>query len=403
MINIKNKLNQKSSWGVFVLGFFVGGIIITALLLQQGLISCRAPIVPPEEVDLSVFWEAWNYLEKYYINPEDLNREEMIHGAIGGMLRSSKDPHTSFFNPEESVKFRENLSGEIEGVGMEIGLKKSFITVISPLKNTPAEKAGLRPGDQIIKINDRSALDITTEEAVRLIRGPKGTEVNLSIRRPDVFEEREFILTRAVIKIPSVSWELIDQDIAYFKIHHFHEGLVRNFQAAAGEILKSSAKGLILDLRNNPGGYLEVAVDVAGWFLNRGDLVAIEELGSGQKEEFYAQGNAKLSHYPTIILINQGSASGSEILAGALRDNRGTKMVGEQSFGKGSVQQTFNLRDGSLVKITIAKWLTPDGHLIESDGLEPDVTVEMNFEDFLESGQDPQLDKALEILKETIN
>ena len=382
-----------------VIGFFVCAILGTILLIHYGFLPYNPPIQSPDDIDLSVFWEAWNNIEEYYINSKDLDRQEMVYGAVSGMVSSLGDPHTSFFNPQESSKFREDLSGEIEGVGMEIGLRNGYVTVIAPLKNTPAEKAGLQPGDQIIKVDDHSTIDITVEKTVELIRGEKGSQVSITIRRADVYEEKEFILTRALIQIPSVTWEIISDDIAYLRIHHFHEGLTHSFQNVAAEILKSPAQGIILDLRNNPGGYLDVAINVAGWFLPKEDVVAIEEFADSQQQVFQAQGNAKLSYYPMIIIINQGSASGSEILAGALRDNRKITIVGENSFGKGSVQQTFNLKDGSLVKITIAKWLTPHGYLIEGAGLEPDVTVEVDIEQYLASGKDDQLDKAVEILK----
>ncbi len=394
---------SRQPWGFFILGLIIGALTLGLFLTHQSQIICGPEIVPPDGIDLSTFWEAWNHVEKEYMEASDLDRERMVYGAISGMIESVGDPYTVFFDPQESLKFQEDLSGEIEGVGMEVGLRQGIITVVAPIKDTPAEKAGLQPGDQIIKIDDMSTYDMGVDEAVQLIRGVKGTEVVLTIRRPDVFDEREFPLIRDVIQIPSVAWELIDGSIAHLEIYHFHQGLVQNFQEVAAEIIKSPAQGIILDLRNNPGGYLDVAIDVAGWFLPMGNLVAIEEFGSGERQEFRSRGNAKLAPYPTLILINQGSASGSEILAGALRDNRNLRIIGEQSFGKGSVQQTFNLRDGSMVKITIAKWLTPSGHLIEGVGLEPDITVELNLEEYLEKGEDKQLDKAVELLKEIIN
>jgi len=235
-----------------------------------------------------------------------------------------------------------------------------------------------------------------------MIRGPRGTEVILTIWRPEDLEEKDFTLIRDKIQIPAVEWKLIDDNIAHLQIYHFHQGLSADFQKVAAAIIKSPAEGIIVDLRNNPGGYLDVAIDVAGWFLPMGQLVAIEEFASGERQEFYAYGNAKLAPYPTLILVNPGSASGSEILAGALRDNRNLRIVGEKSFGKGSVQQTFPLQDGSMVKITIAKWLTPDGHLIDGVGLEPDITVELDLDKYLEFDEDAQLDKAVELLKDII-
>lgn len=399
----KTQEKSRQPWGFFVLGLIIGALVLGLFLTHQSQIICGPEIVPPEGIDLSSFWEAWNYLEENYMEADTLDKERMIYGAVSGMVESLGDPHTAFFDPQESSRFQEDLSGEIEGVGMEVSLRQGVVTVVAPLKDTPADRAGLQPGDQIIEIDEVSTYNMGIDEAVQLIRGVKGTEVVLTIRRPDVFDEKEFPLIRDVIQIPSVSWELIDESIAHLEIYHFHQGLVRDFQAAAAEIIKSPARGIILDLRNNPGGYLDVAIDIAGWFLPMGNLVAIEEFGSGERQEFRSRGNGKLAPYPTLILINQGSASGSEILAGALRDNRNLRIIGQQSFGKGSVQQAFNLRDGSMVKITIAKWLTPSGHLIEGAGLEPDITVELDLEKYLEEGEDKQLDKAIELLKDIIN
>lgn len=398
----KNGRTSLKYWSFLALGILLGIIITFLYLIQQGMVPCGSQAISSDDLDMSTFWQTWEYLEEYYIGFQDLDHQEMIYGAISGMVDSLGDPYTAFFNPSESSIFREDLSGEIEGVGMEIGLRDDIITVIAPLENTPAQKAGLLPGDQIIAIDGASTQEMGIEEAVRLIRGPKDSEVVLSVSRKGIFEEKIFDLTRAVIQIPSVSWEIVDNNIAYLQIHHFHEGLTQSFQTTAAEILKSPAKGIILDLRNNPGGYLDVAIDIAGWFLPKDSLVAIEEFSSGRREEFRAKGNTKMLHYPMVILMNQGSASGSEILAGSLRDNRKIRIVGENSFGKGSVQQVFNLNDDSLVKITIAKWLTPNGHSIEEAGLEPDVTIEMDWSKYFIDQEDPQLEKAIEILKDII-
>jgi carboxyl-terminal processing protease len=245
---------------------------------------------------------------------------------------------------------------------------------------------------------------MTVDEAVDLIRGPKGTEVTLTIFREEWEKSKEFKIVRAVIEVPSLKWEIKRPasgypDIAYIKLYQFSEKASFDFSKAAIEILNSPAEKIILDLRDNPGGYLEVAQDIAGWLLKRGEVVVIEDFGEGKEQNVYkAQGNASLVEYPMVILINQGSASGSEILAGALRDNRGILLIGEKSFGKGSVQELEKLRDNSSLKITIAKWLTPKGELITDKGLEPDIKVEMTEEDY-EQGRDPQLDKAIEIIK----
>ena len=323
----------------------------------------------------------------------------MIYGAISGMVSSLKDPYTVFMPPEDTKVFKEDVSGEFQGVGMEIEIRKGELTVVAPLEGTPAKLAGLRSGDKIIKVDDTYTRELTLNEAVKLIRGPKGTPVVLTVFREGWSELREFEIIRDVIEIPSLTWEIREGDIAYIELYHFSETGRLAFRQAAIEILNSSAKSIVLDLRNNPGGYLEVAQDIAGWFLERGQLITIEDFGGKEENKDYkAQGSAQLLSYPLVVLINRGSASGSEILAGALRDNRDILLIGEKSFGKGSVQTLEELKQGSI-KVTIAKWLTPNGDLIDGEGLSPDVEIEMTEEDYNEE-RDPQLNKAIELIKE---
>ena len=382
-----------------ILIFLVGIIFISfGLGVFYGKSQVICQICPPEEIDFSLFWEAYHKVQERFVSPEKFDIQKMIYGAISGMVKSLGDPYTIFLDPEETKRFIEDVSGTFEGVGMEIGMKKGQLQVIAPLEGTPAQRAGLRAGDKIIKINNTLSTDLTIDEAVNLIRGPKGTEVVLTIYREEWETTKEIKIIRAVIEIPSLKWEL-KEDIAYLKIYQFSEKASFDFRKAAIEILDSPAEKIILDLRNNPGGYLVIAQDIAGWFLERGKIVVIENLGEVKGQKIYrAEGNALLLPYPMVILINQGSASGSEILAGALRDNRGLKIIGEKSFGKGSVQELEKLKGGSSLKITIAKWLTPKGQLITDLGLEPDLKVEMTEEDY-EEERDPQLDKAIEIIK----
>lgn len=376
-----------------------GFIVIFGLGIFVGKNTVVCDFCPPEEVDFSLLWEAWHKLEESYVNPEALNSVEMVYGAISGMVESLEDPYTVFFDPEKTKTFLEDIGGEFEGVGMEIGIREEQLQVIAPLEGTPAQKAGLRPGDKIIKIDDTSTMDITIEEAVTLIRGPKGTEVRLTIMRDEWESPQEFTIKRAVIKIPSMKWELLENNIAHIRLYHFSEKSDRDFNKMALEILNSPAQKIVLDLRNNPGGYLERAQDIAGWLLERDQIVVIEDFGNKQEREVYkTKGSANLADYPMVILINQGSASASEILASALRDNRGIKIIGETSFGKGSVQKLEELKDGSSLKITVANWLSPKGELITDKGLEPDIEIKMTEEDYNEE-RDPQLDKALEIIK----
>jgi len=373
---------------VFILGIFVGQA------------SKECPYCPPEDVDFSLMWEVWHKLEDTYVNPGSINSQALVYGAIKGMVEAVEDPYTMFFDPEETKIFLEDVTGSFEGVGMEIGIRNGQLQVISPVKGTPADRAGLRAGDKIIKVDDTLTLDITIEEAVTLIRGPKGTEVVLTILRKGWDSTQEFRIKRDVIEIPSMEWELKEDNIAYIKLYHFTDKSHIDFQNIAIDVLNSSAEKIILDLRNNPGGYLEMTVQIAGWFLDRGNVVLIEDYGDKQEqEERLAKGNSRLIGYPTVVLINQGSASASEILAAALRDNRGIELIGETSYGKGSVQTLLSLKDDSSLKVTIANWLTPNGDLINEKGLEPDIKVELTEEDY-EQERDPQLDKALEIIRD---
>jgi len=386
----------------FTLIFLVSIILVSfGLGIYFGKTQVVCPYCPPEEIDFSLFWEVYHRLQEKFVDKGKFDIQKMIYGAISGMVKSLGDPYTVFFPPEETKRFEEDVKGVFEGVGMEIGIKKGQLQVIAPLEGTPAQKAGLRSGDKILKINDTETSDLTIDEAVNLIRGPKGTEVTLTIFREEWKKTKEIKLMRDVIEVPSLKREIkeIDgQKIAYIQLYQFSENASFDFRKAAIEILTSPAQKIILDLRNNPGGYLEVAQDITGWFLEKGKIVVLEDFGQGNKQEYKAQGPGTFSDYKIVVLINQGSASASEILAGALRDNRGILLIGEKSFGKGSVQELEKLKEGSSLKITVAKWLTPKGQLITDVGLEPDIKVEMTEEDY-EQDRDPQLDKAIEIIK----
>ena len=385
-------------FSIYKIGFFVGQ--------KNALYKTPPPNVlnPQQEnlsqsVDFSIFWEAWRRLEENFLEKEKINPQKMVYGAIKGMVESLGDPYTTFFTPQQTKNFSEEMSGEYQGVGMVVGIKNNQLTVISPFKNTPAEKAGLRPGDKIVKINEIFTQNLSIEEAVNLIKGPKGTTVTLWIQRNNWPEAKPIKVKRALIKIPTIEWEKIEPDIALIKIYQFNEILPSQFKKIAQQILNSNVKKIILDLRNNPGGYLEVAQEIAGWFLKKGEIVAIQDSGDLKKEKIYrSKGPSIFSSYPMVILINKGTASGAEILAGALRDNRNIKLVGENSFGKGSVQKQVFLSDGSSLKITVAHWLTPKRVLISKKGLVPDFKIEMKEKDW-QKQRDPQLEKAIEIIK----
>ncbi len=348
--------------------------------------------------DFSIFWEVRDKLKKNYISDQKLDDQTLVYGAVKGLVNSLGDPNTVFFTPEESERFNEDISGSFGGIGAEIAIKNSQLIVVAPLKNTPAERAGLKPDDRILKINDKSTEGLTVDEAVRLIRGEVNTKVILTILREGWAKEREVPITRETIEVPTAEWQMKDDKIIYLRLSSFNANTPFVFYRAMSEGLLSGGRGLVLDLRNNPGGYLEVAVDLAGWFIDRGNIVVTEKFTSGEKRDFRAYGNEALTDFPVVVIMNGGSASASEILAGALRVHRGIKIIGEKSFGKGTVQELQDLSDGSTLKVTISYWLLPDGQLIEKNGLEPDYKVAI--EEDTKTGQDPQLDKAIEVLKE---
>ena len=333
------------------------------------------------EADMSIFWDTWKIALEKYVSRNDLDTQKMILGATRGLVESLEDPYTEFLNTEQTKDLSEELSGEFYGVGMEIGRRDGFLVVIAPLPDTPAEEAGLKANDNIIKIDETETINLSSFEASKLIRGPEGTKVILTIYRSSWDETKKIELIRSKISIPSVKWEKIDNNIAYLKIYNFNQPLTLDFYRTALEIALAKPQGIIIDLRNNPGGYLEAVVDISGWFLGKGDIVLKEDFGHDEIKLFRVRiGQALLKDIPTVVLINEGTASASEILAGALRDNRGVKLIGEKSFGKGSVQELISLKDGNSVKMTISRWLTPNGTIIQDNGLVPDVEVKMEEE-----------------------
>lgn len=349
--------------------------------------------------DFGTFWQAWRVLNENYLRYPKIKNEAKVQGAIKGLVESMGDPYTQYFSPDNSKKFQEDVDGSFGGVGVQLGLSKDQLVVIAPMKGTPGDKAGLLAGDFIMSINGSSTDGMSIDEAVSKIRGPQGTKVKLSIFRGDWDKIKDFEITRATIETPTIDYKMLPGNIAHVSLYSFNANADRVFYDTMVKASRDGAKGLILDLRNNPGGYLEVAVNLAGWFVDKGKVVVTEEGRDGQKvEEFKASGNEILKDFPVAVLINKGSASASEILAGALRDIRKTKLVGEQSFGKGTVQVVEDLRDGSSIKVTVAHWVLPSGHILENGGLKPDIEAPFNEED-ARKGIDAALDKAVEAVK----
>jgi carboxyl-terminal processing protease len=398
------KIFSKNSGLIIGLVFLIG--VSYFLGFQSGFQKAEPKIIyrdnPEIAADFSLFWKTWETFKQNYIYSKDLTDQEMLYGAISGMIGSAKDPYSVFFKPSDAKKFEEDLSGSFGGIGAEIDIRNNQLIIVAPLKDTPAERAGLKSGDKIIKIDETFSNTLTmVEEAVKIIRGPKGTTVVLTILREGWELPKEIPIVRDIISIPTLDWEIKENKIAYIHLYNFNENAPLAFYKAVLPVFLSGSRGLILDLRNNPGGYLEVAVNIAGWFLNGGDIVVKEEFSSGKEEILKAQGNSALVNLPTVILINQGSASASEILAGALRDNRHLKLIGETTFGKGTVQELKRFKDGSEMKISVARWLLPNGDVIDKKGLTPDIEVKLTEED-VQAGRDPQLDKAMEILETEI-
>lgn len=351
------------------------------------------------EADFSPFWEVWNTINEKYPGASKVTDQDKIYGAISGLMGSLDDPYSVFFSPEEATSFESQIAGNFTGVGIEIGIKDKVLTVIAPLKNTPAYRADIKSGDKIIKIDGTVTAGLNIEEAIKLIRGEKGTAVTLTIFREENKDPIEVKITRDTINIPTLDTELRPDGIFMIKLYSFSANSASLFRNAIREFAESHSDKLILDLRGNPGGYLDSAVDMASWFLESGKVIVTEDYGDSKKPEiFRSKGYAVFSgKLKFVILIDGGSASASEIVAGAMQDHGKAKLVGSQSFGKGSVQEAMKITPDTLLKITVAKWLTPNGNLIEKKGLTPDYVVDIIKKDS-DNEKDPQLEKAVEVL-----
>lgn len=381
--------------------FGIKGFIVDAQNLPNVHISREVP--PEKDLDFALFWRVWDTLKASYYDKSKLNEGNMVYGAIKGMVASVGDPYTTFLTPTENKVTQDDLKGNFEGVGIQIGYREGQLAVMSPLPNTPAEAAGVKAGDLILGIKDKAKnLDVITSgmnlpDAVQKIRGPKGSVVTLVLLSEDDGEPRDVDLVRATIDVPSVIVEYVgeNQNIAHVKLLKFAGETKLEWQKGIDEVVsKPEVNSVILDLRNNPGGYLQGAIDVASEFVPLGSVVVVEEKGTGEKIEFKSEVAGKLSGYKVIVLVNKGSASASEILAGALRDIKGLQVVGDTTFGKGTVQEPMQLANGSGLHITVGKWLTPKGNWINEKGLEPDVSIENNED----TTEDEQLEEAIRLL-----
>jgi carboxyl-terminal processing protease len=353
------------------------------------------PFYLSQNVDFGLWQEVWDAIKENYIDRDKVLDSEIFYGSLRGLVAALGDPHSAFFDPKDTAEFSQELAGSFEGIGIEISIKKDQLVVVSPLPGTPAYNAGLMSEDKILAIDEKPTASMTLYEAVSLIRGPKGTKVKLLISRADWVEPKEFEITRDEIHIDSVRWSMKKDNIFYIEIVSFNNDTMDLFREAVGEVLRRNPKGIVLDLRGNPGGYLDEAIELASAWIEDGPIVI--ESYDNKQEPYEAEGKARLKDYPTIVLVNSGSASSSEIVAGALQDYGKATIVGGQTFGKGSVQELKMLSNGSSIKLTIARLLTPKGRQIDQVGITPDVKVDNTQEDH-DNDRDPQLDKALELI-----
>jgi carboxyl-terminal processing protease len=387
--------------GIFISGFFIG---------QRGIdssenVALANKALPDyvleedlDEADFRVFWDVWKLIDDNFPDSTEVESQKRVYSATKGLVDSLGDHYSSFFDPEEADYFNQNLTGEFGGVGMEVGMREEGIVVISPLKDSPAYKAGILASDFVLAVDEESILDMSIEEAVQLIRGEVGTEITLTIFREGADASEDILIVRDIIQVPTIETEIKD-GVFVISLFSFSENSPKLFREALQDFIDSKEQYLVLDLRGNPGGFLNAAQDMASWFLPEGKIVVTENYADGKEVSHRSKGYDVFNkNLRFVVLVNGGSASASEILAGALRDHGVVKIVGTQTFGKGSVQELIPVRGGGSLKITVAKWLTPDGLSISDSGLTPDFEVEITAED-IEADNDPQLDKAIEVVK----
>ncbi|MBI5297570.1 MAG: S41 family peptidase [Chloroflexi bacterium] len=389
---------------------FAGGLLAGQLLPDLGGVShsflpsvastpsSEQQSATPQELQtlFTPFWEAWNIVHEQYVD-QPVDDLKLMQGAIRGMMESLGDKHSSYMDPVDYKQANESLSGEYEGIGAYVDTGGDFLTITSPIPGSPAEAAGLRPGDIIVKIDGEDMAGVDPELARQHVLGPAGTVVHLTIAREGEKNLLEFDVTRDKIVIKSATGKMLENDIAYVQVTTFGENTTPELLAALTDVMAQNPKGLILDLRNNGGGFLQTAVEVTSQFLDKG-VVLYEQYGDGKKNTFDVQPGGLATDIPMVVLINEGSASASEIVAGALQDYARATLVGVTSYGKGSVQNWIALSDNQgAVRVTIAKWLTPNERTIHEKGLTPEVWVEMTEDDY-KNDLDPQLDAAIQTL-----
>jgi carboxyl-terminal processing protease len=360
------------------------GVVTVAFLSSIGLagftlgaISASSTLAYAKEryADLQIFTKVLNLVQQYYV--EEVDMTKLIYGGVKGMLQEL-DPHTNFLPPEVYKEFESETSGEFGGLGIEITLQNDVLTVISPIEDTPAWEAGIQAGDKIVEINGESTKGLSLAEAAQRMRGKKGSKVRMGIFRDGFEKSKEFTVARGTVKLKSVKYTELDEGFGYIRLTSFIENSATDFEKALKEVTKKSKtiRGLVVDLRRNPGGLLDQAVKISDLFLEEGAIVSTIGRNKKEKEVIYAKRDGTYSGFPIVVLVNEYSASASEILAGALQDNKRALIMGQRTFGKGSVQSVVKLGDGSGLKLTVARYYTPSGRSIQSEGVKPDVVVE---------------------------
>jgi carboxyl-terminal processing protease len=404
---------------VMLLGSFSGGFLVGHFLPSQAgsgqpLFAGAPEVAPtvsppqqtatPDELDtlFKPFWEAWNIVHEDYVD-QPVDDTLLMQGAIRGMMDALGDEHSSYMDPKTYEAASTMLSGqEYEGIGAWVDTTSDYLTVISPIPGSPAEEVGLKPGDKIIGIDGEDMTGIDAELVRQRVLGPAGTTVVLTVAREGEPEALEFTITREKIIVKSASGEMLEDGIGYVQITTFGDKTTRELRATLEELMAQNPRGLVIDLRNNGGGYLQTSVEVASEFIGEG-VILYEQYGDGERDTYRALKNGQATKIPLVVLINEGTASASEIVAGAIQDYERGQLVGVTSYGKGSVQNWVPLSDNQgAVRVTIAKWLTPEERAINGEGLQPDVVVEITDAD-REVERDPQLDKAVEVLLEELN
>jgi len=401
MKNFKNKLaNLFLILSLFVV-VFGSGYKLGQSTSRINLENLTKSTNQQNPTDFNLFFDVLDKINKKYVDKKKINWEKMYYGAIKGMVASLDDPYTFFLTPEENKQSKDDLQGKFEGIGAQLGLKNNRIIVIAPLKNSPAEKAGVKSGDFINQVDGKKTTNWTLSYAVSQIRGPKGTTVTLTLERNNKEFEVKIIRDQIIVSSVELSFK---NNVAYLKVNQFGENTNQEWDKEVEKIKtqwqEKKIKGMILDLRDNPGGYLESSVYLASEFLPKGKLIVKQESTTNQSYDYYVERNGQLLDIPLVVLINKGSASASEILAGALRDHKRAKLVGEKSFGKGSVQEALDLEKGAGLHVTVAKWILPNGDWINSKGIEPEIKIENKVEEgnTLTDENDSQLKKAIELL-----